>query len=137
MKILAAIDKSKQTEEVVKYISEIAKKLKADLTFIHIVIVPALGAPEMALDVTIFLNEGETFLQKIQKDAEKFGVNSAIHLESALGNPAHKILEFAKKKKFNLIAIGAMGESKIKNLLLGSVADTIARNAPCPVLIIR
>ena len=53
-------------------------------------------------------------------------------MESTNGNAAHKIIEYVKKEGFDLVVLGAMGESELKDLLLGSVAHTVARHAPCP-----
>jgi len=49
----------------------------------------------------------------------------------------NKIVDYAKKEVFDLPLLGAMAESEIKDLLLGSLAHTVARQAPCSGLIIR
>lgn len=136
-KILWCVDKSKFADSNVEVVCELTRKLNAELTLLHIVVMPSVIQPEVTYDLRPFLNAGEEFLNEVGSHVEKHGGKASVHLESTYGNAAYKIIEYAKKGGFDLIALGAMGESEIKDLLLGSVAHTIARHAPCSVLIIR
>ena len=53
------------------------------------------------------------------------------------GEPYIKILETAQNEKFDLIVIGNRGFSKIKRFFIGSVAQRVLAEAPCPVLVIH
>jgi len=53
------------------------------------------------------------------------------------GNVAQAIIGEAVKDKSDLIVVGATGRGGLAEWLLGSDAEKIARNAPCPVLIVR
>jgi len=53
------------------------------------------------------------------------------------GKPAIEILRYAKENGIDLIVIGTQGKRGIERLLLGSVAETIIRNAPCRVLVVK
>ena len=53
------------------------------------------------------------------------------------GRPANKILEYAKAINADVIVMGTHGRSGLVQMLLGSVAEEVARAAPCPVLTIR
>ncbi|TLU82950.1 MAG: universal stress protein [Chlorobium sp.] len=52
-------------------------------------------------------------------------------------SPADAIIAFAKSSKADTIAIGSHGETGIPYLLMGSTAETVLRNADCPVLLIK
>jgi nucleotide-binding universal stress UspA family protein len=121
----------------VEVVCELTRKLNAELTLLHVVAMPLVIQPEVTYDPRPFLKAGEEFLNEIRSHVEKHGGKASVHLESTYGNAAHKIVEYAKKEGFDLIALGAMGESEVKDLLLVSVAHTVARHAPCSVLIIR
>jgi nucleotide-binding universal stress UspA family protein len=136
-KILLSIDESQYTQKNIDYICELATLLEAGLTILHIVAMPTIIAPEAYVDPKPFLEAGKGFLKEIKSKAEDRGVKVSTHIEFAYGNPAHKVVEYAKQGNFDLIAVGARGGSRIRNILLGSVAETVARDAPCPVLIIR
>ena len=52
------------------------------------------------------------------------------------GNPAFQINQLATKQKSDLIVMGTQGASGITKTLIGSVAVSVVREAPCPVLIV-
>ena len=52
------------------------------------------------------------------------------------GHPIPAILEILKAQDISLIVLGTQGKGFIKEIFLGSVAHTVARLAPCPVLLI-
>ena len=47
------------------------------------------------------------------------------------------IADQAKALDAQLLVVGARGRSGLERMLLGSVADQVARSAPCSVLIVR
>jgi nucleotide-binding universal stress UspA family protein len=51
-----------------------------------------------------------------------------------VGVPHASIVEYAMTQKADLIVLGTHGYGPIKHLLLGSVAERVVRQAPCPVL---
>jgi nucleotide-binding universal stress UspA family protein len=53
------------------------------------------------------------------------------------GRPVNKILEYAGAIEADAIIMGTHGKSGLVHMLLGSVAEEVARAAPCPVLTIR
>jgi nucleotide-binding universal stress UspA family protein len=53
------------------------------------------------------------------------------------GRPGPALCSFADEIDANAIVLGTRGRGRIKRALLGSVADYVVRNAPCPVLVTR
>jgi nucleotide-binding universal stress UspA family protein len=53
------------------------------------------------------------------------------------GSPVEKILDLARKRKCDLIVMGTHGRTGLMSLLMGSVAEQVLRQAPCPVVIVR
>jgi len=60
-----------------------------------------------------------------------------IEKEVLFGEPYENILEIAEKEKVDLIVMGNRGFSKIKRFFIGSVAQKVISEAPCPVLVIH
>lgn len=60
-----------------------------------------------------------------------------IEKEVLFGEPYLMILEAADKEKVDLIVMGNRGFSKIKRFFVGSVAQRVISEAPCPVLVIH
>jgi len=50
------------------------------------------------------------------------------------GQPAATILRVAREEGADLIVLGTQGRRGLGRLLLGSVAEQVVRQAPCPVL---
>ena len=53
------------------------------------------------------------------------------------GGPIHEIVDFAEREHVDLIVMGSHGRTGLARLLMGSVAEGVARRAPCPVLIVK
>lgn len=66
----------------------------------------------------------------IADDAER-----SITTEIELGSPAKTIIDHAAG--FDLVVLGSHSSSLASRLLLGNVAETVARDAPVPVTIVR
>ncbi|TQQ80586.1 universal stress protein [Halonotius roseus] len=58
-----------------------------------------------------------------------------ITTEVELGSPAKTIINHAEG--FDLVVVGSHSSNLASRLLLGNVAETVARNAPVPVTIVR
>jgi nucleotide-binding universal stress UspA family protein len=50
------------------------------------------------------------------------------------GDPAREILRTAEANDCDLIVMGTHGRTGLDRLLMGSVAEKVSREAPCPVL---
>jgi nucleotide-binding universal stress UspA family protein len=48
-----------------------------------------------------------------------------------------EIVEYAEKKKVEMIVIGSRGMTGFKKLLLGSVASGVVTYSHCPVLVVK
>lgn len=53
------------------------------------------------------------------------------------GRAAKTIVQHAEAIQADMIVMGTHGRSGLEHMLLGSVAEAVARNAPCPVLTVR
>ncbi len=135
--ILVPIDGSKVMERNVRFACDLVKIIGGTLTLIHVVILPASMEPGVPIDPTPLEQAGARILEMARKIVESQGCKADTILETDFGNAGHRIVRVAQEKAFSLIVIGARGVSKIANLLLGSVCETVAHNAPCPVLIVR
>ena len=47
------------------------------------------------------------------------------------------LIEIASERKADLIVVGTVGRTGLRRALLGSVAETVVKGAPCSVLIVR
>lgn len=56
---------------------------------------------------------------------------------SATGPIVEQIIEAAAAQSADLIVVGTRGQSAVAKFFVGSVAENVARHAPCPVLLAR
>jgi nucleotide-binding universal stress UspA family protein len=61
----------------------------------------------------------------------------ALHVELVQGPPAAVITGTAERGAHDLIVVGAHGNRGFRRLLLGSVAESTVRHAPCSVLVVH
>lgn len=124
-------------QKIIDLACELAVALKARMTFIHVVTLPAVVEPGFPMDPTPFQQAGERVLERTKKMAKEKGFEADTILETTFGNAAQKILKVAEEKQFDLIIVGARGQSRLRNLLVGSVCDSVFRMAKVPVLVVR
>jgi nucleotide-binding universal stress UspA family protein len=74
-------------------------------------------------------------LEVILTDLQKAGISSEYIAQN--GAPERLIVELAKSKHADLIAMGTHGRRGLAHLLLGSVAERVVQTADCPVLTVR
>lgn len=135
--ILLPVDGSKFMERNIGYACDVTKTMNARLTLIHVVTLPAVVEPGFPIDPKPFEDAGLRVLENAKEIAKERGIEVETVLETTFGNAAQKILKVAEERKIDLIVIGSRGYSRLRNLLVGSVCDTVVRNAPCPVLVVR
>jgi nucleotide-binding universal stress UspA family protein len=68
---------------------------------------------------------------------KNIGHKVAADMEVRVGQPAEEIIASARESKCDSIVLSTRGLTGLDRLLIGSVADRVARLAPCPVVLIR
>ena len=68
---------------------------------------------------------------------EHVGHNVAADLEVRIGQPAEEIVAAARESKCDSIVLSTRGLTGLDRYLIGSVADRVARLAPCSVVLMR
>jgi hypothetical protein len=91
-----------------------------------------------AIAVAASGGEVKTANQVVQR-MEAEALLRGVPLETAVpcGRPFEAILQVAQAKKVNLIVLGSHGRTGLRRLLLGSTAERVIGQAPCPVLVVK
>jgi nucleotide-binding universal stress UspA family protein len=142
-RILVAIDGSDTSKRALREALQLAKDGKAALRVLHVLDLvtfttdtpSGFAAYEEALRVG-----GEQMLSDASDMAEKAGVaceTKLLEMEEDGRRMAEEIAEDAGAWRAELIVIGTHGRRGMNRLLLGSVAESLVRIAPAPVLLIR
>jgi nucleotide-binding universal stress UspA family protein len=140
-KILVPVDFSVHSEEAVRIASDIAIQYAGSLTLVYVCEPLTYPLPDGYVLFTQMQLDGmfaqfEKQLQTVKSSVEAAGVG---HVEARLlqGFAGTEIPAFADKEGFRLIVMGTHGRGGISHLVLGSVAESVVRSAPCPVLTVR
>lgn len=140
-RILWPTDFSEPSYEALKTAVEMAKLCRAELTLLHVIPpIPALTGPESpaSFDVSRYQAELERTAEAKMKEItdKRIGKDVPVHFQIAQGNPALEIGRLAEDKHMDLIVIASCGETALKHVFFGSVADKVMRHVPVPLLII-
>lgn len=138
MEILVALDQTAQADTVLAKAVELAKKEGASLT-IHCVAeaFQDFGDYFDAAALSEKLLEGvQAAAQGFKAKAQQMGLTPNVVVGSGV-SPADLIIGQAEKSKADLIVMGSRGKKGLDKYLIGSVAATVAGNAPCSVLVLR
>ncbi|MDO8431229.1 MAG: universal stress protein [Candidatus Binatus sp.] len=136
-KILAPIDFSDFSMDTLRGAMELAQDVNAELHIVHIV------APHFALleksreqvRETLMLDESEQELSRIKK--EQFANSPKVIIYAEIGPPVPKLAAYAKEHQIDLIMLATHGRTGPQHIMIGSVAEKLARLAPCSVLVFR
>jgi nucleotide-binding universal stress UspA family protein len=141
-RILVPTDLSAGSREAVAYGEWLAESLGATVHLVHVI--DDLGA--MLARLPSYSN-----LSRLQGDLEvsawhELGVIAAAsdpeYCRTRLAvltaaQPAAAIVEYARDAGIDLVVMGTHGRGPVRRLLLGTVADSVIRHAPCPVVTVR
>jgi len=148
-KILVCVDGSDKSLEAADYSISIAQNSRAQLVILNVIETePWLygekayewGSPEK-LDEA-YANkkvEIQKILDQIKKNAEAVGIqsNSEILLAPRTQGAVKAILEYVEQQHIDVLVVGTRGNTGVKKMLLGSVANGLLTLANCPVMVIK
>jgi len=141
--VLAAVDASEAVHEVLRVGANFARFVRGgELHLVHVVEdlpAPVVLVPPPAglgLTSTEIVAAAREHVEELAAEARaQFTGRMATHV--AAGSAWKQILQVAIDVQADLIVVGTHGRGGVKRLLLGSVAENVARKASCPVLVAR
>jgi nucleotide-binding universal stress UspA family protein len=129
-RILAATDFSAPSDAALAEARRLARSLGASLHVLHVV-------DNMFMRVVLAdPRDYETAARRQLQDRVPAGDQATLAVERS-DEPADEITSYARVHNIDLIVMGTHGRGRMAHLLLGSVAEKVARTAPCPVLTMR
>jgi nucleotide-binding universal stress UspA family protein len=138
--ILAPVDFSEASMKALTYATRLAEQYGAKLTLLYVI--EPVVIPDFVTAFPLMMENDQlaaTCKSKLIKVARKAGVPAKM-IENVVvrhGRPFREITEAARTLKVDLIVISTHGYSGVAHALLGSVAERVVREAPCPVLVVR
>jgi nucleotide-binding universal stress UspA family protein len=142
-KILVAEDFSDSSRHALEHAEMIAAKFGAAIDLVHVVQDTSAVSSPAGLVVTPGLLGREEAMEvearaQLENEADELRSRGLTVKPMVLtGDPLDCVIQAAKKGKADLLVVGTHGRTGIAHLLMGSVAESILRHAPCPVLCVR
>lgn len=138
-RILVPVDFSDSSARALRHAGEKVRNLDGSLIVVYVV--PAdYGWSGIGRDQSSELDHSlqRQAANRLRSFAdEHIDHNVAATLEVRIGRPADEIIAAAGESKCDLIVLSTRGLTGLDRHLMGSVADRVARLAPCPVLLMR
>lgn len=144
MKILLAVDGSKFSEAAAQALASQIRPLDADVLVLQVVkpilysTPPQMSpgwAPELAERRKERMAEAEASVSRAAQVLRAAGFKVSTRVGE--GEVRSGILDVASEWGAGLIVLGSHGRTGLQRMLLGSVAEAVARHALCSTLIVR
>ena len=162
--VLVPTDLSDPANHALRHAIEEATLHRAKLTVLHVLAghtgtevyyvtdQPSSGASQEPVDpsgggplvsfapshpVVVRHDPGEVVRTQLQDLVRASSFKGEWDVEVTEGHPADAIVRVAREEGADLIVMGTHGRTGLQHALLGSVAETVVRHAPCPVLTVR
>jgi nucleotide-binding universal stress UspA family protein len=140
--IIAGCDLSQPSDHALERAIGIALLHRAKIVLVH---AQASEAPVVEVDSALLAQLGavaaairaEEAVRLAGKVAEVQGLGLRAAVISRIGPPDEVLAAAAHDEQADLIVVGTHGHSGVARFLLGSVASTTIRRAPCDVLVVR
>lgn len=141
--ILVPLDGSLLAESVVPHALELGEGAAVTITLLRVV-PPVWTSPEIMSEPDTIsegalrerINESREYLTGVADRMKAEGLN--VKCEVVVGTAAAAtILEYARRREVDVIAMATHGRGGMRRLILGSVADKVLRGAEVPMLVYR
>jgi nucleotide-binding universal stress UspA family protein/HSP20 family molecular chaperone IbpA len=142
-KILLATDGSEDSELAARAAADLAKSSGSELHVVYVQPMPERHSRPMRFAVDLPPQVVESVEQEGRSKLEKLGQkmrqesSEVTQAHARVGLPAAEIVTLAEKVGAGLIVMGSRGLGGVRRALMGSVSDSVVRNAHFPVLVVR
>lgn len=140
--VLVPIDESDPSDKALDYV--FSRHAEDEITVVHVVDLTELmtyGGIEagMMADFGGLREQQQSRAEELVEAARERALAEGldVHTEVLVGRPERIIVEYADDHGVDHIVIGSHGRSGASRVLLGSVAEAVARRSSVPVTIVR
>jgi len=140
-KILLPTDFSNYSAAATKYACELATKFDAALHLLHTLETHFDSMPVFAMGITLpsYIDESRSAAEKSLAGIldPEWSKGRTVMQAVIQGSPKVEIVRYARREEIDLIVLATHGRTGLSHVLMGSVAESVVRTAPCPVLTVR
>ena len=137
-RIFFATDFSPSSAHTFRIALEWADTCDAALDIVHVTgVLPTVDLDSEVANIYIREQEKHSRLKLSELENQAKARLTVVQTHLLEGMPAEEITNFAKSSKADLIVTGTHGWTGLDRVMMGSVAERVICNAPCPVLSVR
>jgi nucleotide-binding universal stress UspA family protein len=140
-RVLLPTDFSDYSAAATMYACELAAKFDAELHLLHTLEVHLSGTPGFGMGLALpqYLHESRAAAGKALDGVldPQWAVGRKVVRAVVEGSPKVEIVRYARTQEVDLIVLATHGRSGLAHVIIGSVAESVVRTAPCPVLTVR
>ena len=135
-RILVAVENSWADETILEHVTKLAQLTGAELLLVHVADgFAARLFDDLQLRESEEMQKDRAYLEGLQQKLSALGLTVTIEL--AKGDPATELIRVAEERAVDLVAMSTHGHRFIKDLILGSVAESVRHRCTIPVLLVR
>jgi nucleotide-binding universal stress UspA family protein len=141
-RILCAVDFSETSLEAFRRAAEMARRFASSLYVLHVIearpVVSNLIGVDAVGEMAVELEEMATAALELLVESSASDLEGVpVSLEVTAGRAFAEILNHARDWSADLIALGAKGATALEQIVVGSTAERVMKDAPCSVLVVR
>ena len=145
-RIVVALDGSAAAEQILPHVEVLAERFGSTLVLLRATpraepglvgeaVLMSGGALDRAAIMDAPRREAADYLAGLADRLRGRGL--AIDTAQPEGEPAHVIVQHLRQEGADLLAMTTHGRGGLGRVVFGSVAESVLRQAPCPVLLVR
>ncbi|MBN2515014.1 MAG: universal stress protein [Deltaproteobacteria bacterium] len=141
-KILLPTDFSDVAEKALNFVKQLKDAGTQEVVILHVI---KKNSPEVIAQYSSIRDfeevekevEGDARkrISRIEKELKECGFNVQVRIET--GFPFSEILRVETEENVSAIVIGSHGLSNIKEMLLGSVSESVIRKSKNPIIVVK
>jgi len=142
--VLHATDFSDSADSALQYAVSLAQRQDAELHVLHVItdlgVDPIRGAFESGVDEDAYYERLEAEAKEKMEDVvTQIGATdlSVKRVIKRRPEPEDAICDYATEQNADVVVMGTHGRRALSRVMLGSVAESVVRQAPCSVLTVR
>lgn len=137
-RIVVATDFTENSLPALEMAFNLSLETQATLYLVNVLEIPAITAPPMAAMHIPIEEMREGALERLEQlIPENWESEAQIETAVLTGPPADTIADFAEEKGADMIIVGTHGRKGLARVFLGSTAESLLREAPCQVLVVK
>ncbi len=134
-RILVPLDGSALAEGIIPRVEWLAKIHDAEVTLLRVAVAHTFPGMDPSQHQVAVVREAEEYLAQVEENLKSVGVKTQAVVR--YGHEAQEIVEHARDRDFDLIAMSTHGRTGISQFVLGSVASKVIHMATVPILLCR